>query len=358
MNRRGRNQYIFATDLNKRRSGPFFRAFLVILIVLILFVAATNFISSHRLRYIREPVTIANLPEDLEGFAILQFSDLQGREGLTDMIRQAIGNRVWSCIVFTGDMVGKSGNVKPLLEIAGLFPDTPKYLIQGDEDPDYLDTYAHGNLTAYADWAYAAVESGIEILDEPVLFTQGRNGRARLWLVPEMLYSLDLDMMETQYRNTLSRFSGSQLQEDQAAYRRVAEYQLNRIASIREKIRSMEKSDIQIAVTHVPLTEDYVKTMLSWSDKNSVFSLRSSALVLAGHYAGGQWRIPGVGALYVPDLGFFPDDSLVQGMGYPGGIAQYISPGLSASGIYGLEKGRLYVSPCITSLELTSNIAR
>ena len=81
--------------------------------------------------------------------------------------------------------------------------------------------------------------------------------------------------------------------------------------------------------------------------------MRYASLILAGHYNGGQWRIPFKGAIYVPELGWFPDDELVQGLSYPAGIPQYISPGLGSDPHYTTQPGRLFNGPKITRIVLT-----
>ena len=93
--------------------------------------------------------------------------------------------------------------------------------------------------------------------------------------------------------------------------------------------------------------------MVAWSAKESVFSIRYASLILAGHYNGGQWRIPGAGAVYVPEFGWFPEDRLIRGLSYLGDIPQYISPGLGSDPHYEYQPGRVYNPPVITKIILT-----
>jgi len=112
-------------------------------------------------------------------------------------------------------------------------------------------------------------------------------------------------------------------------------------------------TDIQVVLSHTPLGSDYVSDLISWSAKDDFFSMRYADLILAGHYNGGQWRIPFIGAIYVPELGWFPEDSLVQGLSYVDGIPQYISPGLGSDPHYEHQPGRIFNSPVITRIVLT-----
>ena len=261
-----------------------------------------------------------------------------------------------SCIVLSGDMVGESGDVDPLLQLLDMTPrDVSVYLIAGDSDPPPLNPAAHGSISPYADWLQAAVEHGAIYLDEPQ--SQVR-GDSTLWLIPEYLYSLDLDATEAAYAAQRDALRGEELilTADQAAQLRVAEYQLEKIASIREKLTQITEDDIQVAISHMPLDDEYVSTMLQWTTKEDVFSFHRVSLILAGHYCAGQWRIPQVGALYCPAFGWFPEDSLIVGLNYLSGIPQYISPGLGASPYYSLQPGRLFNSPAITYVQLTNRM--
>ena len=303
-------------------------------------------------------MTVENLPGDLESFSILHLSDLHaaslGPDG--SALRKVIKQKNVSCIVLTGDLVGESGDVEPLLQLLDMTPtDVTVYLIAGDSDPPALNPQAHGSISPYADWLQAAVEHGAVYLDEPQ--SQVR-GDSTLWLVPEYLYSLDLDSAEAAYTAQRDALRGDELilTADQAAQLRVAEYQLEKIASIRETLAQITAEDIQVAVTHLPLDEEYVSTMLQWSEKTDIFSFHQVSLILAGHYCAGQWRIPGRGALYCPDYGWFPEDELIVGLDYLSGIPQYISPGLGASPYYRYQPWRLFNSPAITYVQLTNRM--
>ena len=64
-----------------------------------------------------------------------------------------------------------------------------------------------------------------------------------------------------------------------------------------------------------------------------------------------------MGAVYVPELGFFPQDEKITGMGYLAGVWQHISPGLGAGTDYPwFMPMRLFNSPGATMLVLTPNV--
>ncbi len=354
--RREKNQYIFASELNKRNRGHRFRTIVLIFIpLLVICLLVLNFAMSHRVVLEEMKLTILNLPEDLEGFSILHLSDLHGaRLGEAQKtIGNALENKRYSCVVMTGDMLGENHDTQPLLELVALLPkDVPKYLIPGDTDGPAIETKAHSSLSVYTEWAQELQAAGVQILDQPVLI---KREKGRLWIIPEELYSLDLNRMRGVYQDQLNRLNerAASLTADDAAWIRALEYEIERIDTLKETKKQFLSSDIQVVLSHSPMSEDYVKDLFSWADKADVFSIRYASLILAGHYNGGQWRIPFVGALYVPELGWFPEDSLVQGLSYPAGIPQYISPGLGSAPHYEHQRGRVFNSPVMTRIELT-----
>ena len=98
------------------------------------------------------------------------------------------------------------------------------------------------------------------------------------------------------------------------------------------------------------------------SDINSY--VRTVSLVLAGHYVGGQWRLPGIGAVRAPlssglgSNGWFPEDRMVTGLSTVLGVSQYISPGLGTSSAIGLPSVRLFNTPAVTILILTQKLTQ
>ena len=359
--RREKNQYIFASELTKRnRSHRFRNAVLILLPILIVSLFVLNITVSRRVRLQELRLTILNLPADLEGFSILHLSDLHGaRFGENQKaIGTELGTTRYSCVVMTGDMLGEGGDVQPLLELIALMPDdTPKFLIPGDTDGPAVDSSAHSSLSVYTAWAEELQAAGVQILDLPASITREKG---RIWFIPESLYALDLDGMRKVYQKQLADLNNRKttLTADDAARYRSLEYELQRIDTLQEMIKDFQPADIQVVLTHTPLSTDYVADLVSWSEKEDLFSMRYASLILAGHYNGGQWRIPFVGAVYVPELGWFPKDEEVQGLSYTDGIPQYISPGLGADPHYEHQPGRIFNTPVITKITLTGKATK
>ena len=350
-----KSRYIFASEKPRHGGRRFFLGVLVFILLFFGIVLAWNYVINSQVKYESVRVTVQNLPADLEGFTILHISDLQGKELGQEQsaVLRAVGSARVSCVVFTGDMIGESGNVQPFLDLVnGLPKQTTKFLITGDQDPSLTDGQAHASLSAYSDWVTLVQDAGVTILDEPMMMTRGK---CNIWFVPEYLYSLDLDAMENVYTGQLQTLEDKEATADTAAQKRLLNYELERIEHIRAVRKTVSAKDIQITVAHAPLTSDYVTTMFTWQGKENIFSLRHASLILAGHYCAGGWRLPGKGAVWVPELGWWPADSLITGLGYVGGIPQYISPGLAWSGESPLP-GRLFNQPAVTVIRLTSKL--
>ena len=352
-----RQQNIFYEDSHRGRG--FLIAFLAILFLLAAGLFTANLAMTHTVSYTREYVTIPNLPTDLDNFTILHLSDLNGAVlgDRQSAVKKAIGTRSgYGAVVLSGNMVGESGDVQPVLDLLMQLPLGVKVLLlPGDGDPAVYATNAHASLSAYADWPQKLIDAGVIILDEPYAIT---TGKATVWFTPENLYTMDTVSTEKAWQNQIDMLTAQvePLTEDQAALKRTAEYQVNRMQRIREKIATMKEKDVQIVVSHMPLTKESVAESRSWAT-SKVFSMSHVSLILSGGYCGGQWRIPGVGALYAPELGAFPADEKIVGLGYLAGVWQHISPGLGASPDYPwFMPFRLFNSPGATMLVLTAAV--
>lgn len=352
-----RQQYIFHEE--SRRGKGVLIALLAVLLLLAAGLFTANLAMTHTVGYTREYVTIANLHTDLDNFTILHLSDLNGAVlgDRQSAVKKAIGSRSgYGAVVLSGNMVGESGNVQPVLDLLAQLPlGTTVLLLPGDGDPAVYATTAHASLSAYADWAQQLIDAGVTILDEPYPI---KTGKATIWFTPENLYTMDTVSTEKAWQNQIDMLTAQvePLSADQAALKRAAEYQVGRMQRIREKIAAMKEKDVQVAVSHMPLTKESVAESRAWAT-SKVFSMSHVSLILSGGYCAGQWRIPGVGALYAPALGAFPEDEMITGLGYLAGVWQHISPGLGASPDYPwFMPFRLFNSPGATMLVLTATV--
>ncbi len=351
-----RRHNIFVEESHRGRS--LLIGVLVVIVLLGAGLFTANLAMTHTVAYSREYVTISNLPSGLDNFTILHLSDLNGAQlgDRQSAVKKAIGQRTgYGAVVLSGNMVGPGGDVQPVLDLIGQLPHgAPVLLLPGDADPALYATDAHASLSPYADWAQQLIDAGVTILDEPVSIV---SGKATIWFSPESLYTLDTVSAEKAWQNQIDVLNAQvePLTPDQSALMRTAQYQVERMQRIRETIASIREKDIQVVVSHMPLTKESLAESRAWST-SKVFTMSRVSLALSGGYCAGQWRIPGVGAIYVPELGFFPEDEKVTGLGYLSGLWQHISPGLGAGTDYPwFMPFRLFNSPGATMLVLTVN---
>lgn len=350
-----RQKNIFAEESHRGRN--FLIGLMLVLLLLFAGLFTWNLALNHTVSYEKKYVTIARLPDALESFSILHLSDLNGLFLGENQaaLRKVLEGKSPSCVVLSGNMVGPKGDPSAVLKLLEIFPKgTTVLLLPGDDDPGLYATAAHSSLSPYAPWAATLRDAGVIILDEPCAVTRGKS---TVWFIPEGLYTLDLDSSEAAWQTQLTSLNSlpEELTADQAALRRSAEYQVARLQRIRETLSTIRSGDIQIMVTHMPVTKDYVAASREMQTSGKL-SMRDVSLILAGGYCGGQWRLPGAGAIWTPDLGFFPEDSLIQGLHYTAGVWQHISPGLGVSPQYPLLPYRMFNSPAATLIVLSSSV--
>ena len=344
----------------KKKKHPGFVIALILLLLLSLLIIFFNLFNNSRVSLEKRSITIASLPKQAENLRILHISDLHGLTFGKDQQRIAdtLKGADYDIVCFTGDAADANGNYDAFLSLIRLFPDTPFYFISGDEDPSPLTTAAHGSSPKAA-YIQAAEDMGAIYLDAPVRLTSGTSS---LWLSPEWVYSLDAAATE----NALKTRQEELLKEPESADRTAAlnaiAYQADRLERIRAARRQMLPSDTHIALTHHPLTNEDMHNLLEFLQTDNESYVSRISLILAGHYVGGQWRLPLIGPLKVPassglgNNGWLPDDTFVSGLSYTLGIAQYVSPGLGTSKENGLPGIRLFNTPTISLITLTTKM--
>ncbi|RKL66432.1 hypothetical protein CR203_16200 [Salipaludibacillus neizhouensis] len=118
-------------------------------------------------------------------------------------------------------------------------------------------------------------------------------------------------------------------------------------------IEVLTDQEILISLYHYPLVDRRID--IHKDDPSVVF--RDYDLHIAGHYHGGQIRIPLLGARMVPEAyyennGFFPPRDRVSGFWEYDGLNQYVSRGLGSSNAIGFLNFRLFNTPEINLLTL------
>lgn len=343
-----------------RRKHPFIGFMILLLLLIVATVAVLNTISNSRVTLAKQSVTVSNLPGSLENFRILHISDLHGLYfgPHQEQVQAAIASAQYDIVCVTGDITGRNGDIGAFLELLNLFGSKPVYFIPGDEDPSALITAPHAGNSPLADYIRTAQEHGAIYLDAPMRIDRGKG---TLWLCPAWVYTLNYEGALSAYQARLAQVEGMDPSPERDAALAAVKYQLDQLDRIRQAWRETLETHIHIGLTHVPLDDTVLRALRDWTAADNDSHILSISLVLAGHTVAGQWRIPGVGAVRAPGSGdqgggWLPEDREVTGLSTVHGISQYISPGLGTSAAIGLPGIRLFNTPTVTVITLTSKL--
>ncbi len=336
----------------------------IVLLIVIFFIAAYSVIDNNIVRIESVQVTLPGMDKLYEGFTILHISDLHGKRFGTEQkqLAMTLRNARYNAVCITGDVTGPDGDPRAFYELLDILDaGKPIYFIAGDEDPTAVIGEPHYTNDVFADFILGAQRKGAIYLDAPQKVTY--NG-GTLWIVPESQLSLDLDAAEQRYRNQLrqDQEGGNAELAGIKARERMLNYQLDVLERVRTARAEMASGDMHIALVHHPLRAEFIRTLQSWMLSTGSSYARTLDLVLAGHYNGGQARLPFFGPIKVPENGgelprggWFPGDKRVHGLSQVAGVAQYINAGLGASGAY-MIPFRMFNSPRVALIRLTTSL--
>jgi hypothetical protein len=281
------------------------------------------------------------------------------------LLLRTINNQSYDAIFCLGDMVGSGGNPEPFYEfLDGLNRPDRVYFICGDSDPGpFVSTPRSitGTLSQIVleDWILGAIQRGANYVDAPMqLSLKGAN----LWISPATMLNLETI-------STLATWQDQTEQEEDGVRSGIVDdYNHLPITTYRSKLakklydaqRTMVASDIHISLAHEIPSNDFIYTSEDHSSGSERF-LPAPELILAGHYCDGVWRLPILGAFYVPDKtlpngGWFPNQQSVNGLSSVGETQTYITRGLSTNGSVPLMPFRLFNPPEISVITLTSTL--
>lgn len=246
----------------------------VIMVALVLSFFSIIYLSNNWLRVSENIVNVDNLPDKFREYRIVHLCDLhavefgENQENLLSKVRQARPD----IIAFTGDLADHSGNdINKLISFMNNLQEiAPVYFVQGNHDYWYKQ---------YSVLITRMKDTGITILDNRSLLLTKEDSQLILAGVDDPFTGHDdLDMA----------------------------------------LKGVKAEDMTILLSHTP-------------DLFNEAAGKGVDLVLAGHYHGGQIRLPFVRALYAPGHKFFPkyDSGLYQ----QGKAFMYLSRGLGHTGI-------------------------
>lgn len=329
----------------KIRSIAWF-ALLVVFAVSIVY----NIYDNQRFIVVQQEITIDRLPESFNGFKILQISDLHGRyfgENQANIIK-TINNLDYDMIAFTGDMNASAakddspGNSQAILDLLdGIGKNEYMFWVDGNTGPYAIESDGGEKTGQLTNIGKALKDKGCKILVLPIAITRGND---KIWIIPEMP---ETGFEESYQPGREEAYRGGE------TYNRTLSFYRDAYASFREIDGNHE---FRILLIHTPkqinLTAEQLKQYGADLDYD---------LILAGHYHGGQWRLPLIGAVYIPspttginNSGYFPSQNAVKGWSYYGDIPQYVSAGLGTSDHIPWANIRLFNPPEINLIILKS----
>ncbi|MBE5773158.1 MAG: metallophosphoesterase [Clostridiales bacterium] len=339
----------------------------IIVLAFIFLMASGVMLNNSNVTAVEQPVTVVGLPEALEGYQIAVISDLNGKRfgDEQSLLLRTLNNLDYDIIFCVGDMVGKSGDPEPFYEfLDGLSNPGRVYFICGDSDPGPFvektrDITGTLSQLVLEDWILGAIERGANYVDAPMCISVKD---ANLWISPSTM--LNLECAETRdawEEQTESEEDGvlSGIPEDYATLP-MTSYRYQQALELYEAQRTMVATDLHIAMAHEPPSEDFIYTAQEHTAADGRYVLQPE-LIVSGHYCGGVWKLPFLGAFYVPDKlldrnGWFPEDEKIYGLSTIGETQLYITGGLSTNSDVPLMPFRLSNSPEIAVLTLTSTL--
>ncbi len=324
--------------MNKSKIKPK-KLFISLLFIGLIFISIFLYTiwDNNRVILVNQVVKINELPDSFQDFKILVLSDLHGKRfgDQQQKLLEVIRSSEYDVVYVAGDMQESDiSGLDPLLEIlAGLPQETPVYYVGGNWGPYDSDPITGEVLEA----GRTLLSHGVSLLTQPIQVTKGED---HIWFVPGFSYSSNqkwLGLSEAQLNTNLEPLV-------QIYYSQTLEYQ----TMLLNRIKTIPDEDVLIGLTHIPLAKDELDTLKDYPPYD---------LIIAGHFHGGQIRLPLIGAIFVPDsnsqlYGFFPDNRYVSGLYGGSTTQQYVSRGLGSTGIIPLLKFRLFNTPEINLITL------
>lgn len=348
----------------------------VFVIVILTFVIIYNYINNSSVKVVNEEIEIDNLPKEFEGFTILQLTDLHGKRfgDKQEELLKLINGLDFDIVAVTGDMQNRQDeDYEPFIDLIKGINNKEIFYTPGNHGPMvYTDEDTFNSFTRSTMSGNNNSKGLLDKNNNNDNSVNKENTSNDIKSNDDKKIRNDKNKDNIDKSNDLSDSSNNQknnkeltkagLEMKNLGVKFLDEaYQIKRgdkTLWVSELVYANEfkeltddkykDSDIKLALTHYPMSE--------WVYEGDVGKkLGKYDLILAGHYHGGQWRVPFIGALFIPDLnesGILPSQDRVSGLTTWGGFKQYVSRGIGAGGPIKLMRFRLFDKPEINIIKL------
>ncbi len=289
---------------------------IIIAIICILVFIIYVIVDNYTVKVVYNNVYIENLPQEFNNYTILQMTDLHSKE-FGKILYDKINNIEYDMIAFTGDMINnkdyKIESFKNLLQ--NINNKNLMVYVDGNNGPKTYDINKD-NITKFG----LKIESlGCKILKDTYCIEKNSS---KIWL-SNFNIATNIFYYSKKYFN---------------------------IEKYKSKFASIGK-EVSIGIGHEPVN----KSILKCISMNKIRYFKYD-LLIAGHYHGGQIRIPFYGAIIIPNKNpkesLFPDQKMVSGLYKYEKVSQYVSTGLGASKRIPFLNFRLFNTPTIDVIKL------
>lgn len=270
---------------------------------------------NNRIKVVEQEIEIEDLPREFEGFKILQISDLHEKTFgyKQERLIRKINSINYDVIALTGDLLSNvdSENYSPTYD-----------LLDGINNKEHI-LFVPGNTDPFP----YVVNSDRSISKNPFLLGMESRGVHLL----DSVYTVDKENASIYFVN----------------------FDLS-ILEPASQLDKLKKNDLLVVLNHYPVVDKRIKQLNE--DPHSYVS--NYDLIIAGHYHGGQIRVPFIGALFIPEPyypnnGLLPPQDRVKGLWEYNGTKQYVSAGLGSSNAIPFLKFRFMNPPEINLLTFT-----
>ncbi|MCI2255176.1 metallophosphoesterase [Domibacillus sp. PGB-M46] len=319
------------------------------LILLCIILVCYTIWDNHRFIMVEQEIKIDDLPEEFEGFTILQISDLHEKVFGTgqEKLIQAVNTIDYDAIIFTGDMQNGSTHYGPFYSlIEGIENKKHALYIKGNADPENYQSDMQKPFVK-SEFIKGMERRGVQLLESNYTIKRGSEG----------IHFIDFELSaKADIEGQIDMLNNRSIPKN-AVYRDHLNALFDHQTKLLKDISFLDKADqseVFIALNHYPVVDKRIDQLNS--TPGSVF--RPFDLIVAGHYHGGQIRLPFLGALFVPEAwyernGFLPPQDRVKGLWTYKGTRQYVSAGLGSSDFVPFLNFRFLNPPEINVLTLT-----